>query len=286
MWWAPIAASVGSSLVNKVFGSSPQRTEQTVNLKEMVRDAKDAGFNPLTVLNATGGQGWGAQISSQDLDIGTMAAGAVLQGIGDYWSQQQNRELLDAQIDLAKAQTASLESAYQAGPFSAPVQDVSGTKSTGGQSPTVSERLVTGHTWDRVNLSFPDGKTDVPIELVGPELPVDPSGNFGLTEPGSMTVVGRTGQTTTIPYVEVEGEGFFMGMGIALEQRLQRSTSWQMLKDSSVGSALANIPAAASIVLNPEQVTIPAMPSGTRKANKSAATPGWLGNKFGDFHFE
>lgn len=283
-WWAPIAANVGGALINKVLGSGEQRQQQSVDLKKMVADAQAAGFNPLTVLNATGGQGWGSQVSATDLDFGTMAAGAALQGIGDFWGQQQNRELLNAQIDLAKAQTASLKGAYQAGPFSAPVQDVSGTKGTGGQSPQVSERLVTGHTWNR--LSFPKGSTDIPIELTGPEIPVDPHGNFGLTEPGSMTVVGRDGQTTTIPYVEVEGEGFFMGIGIALEQRLQRSTAWQSLKDSSVGSALSNIPKAASIVLNPEQVTIPAIPSTSRKKNKAAATPGWLENKYGDFHFE
>jgi len=124
---ATIGASVGSSLVSGILGRSKSQTSQSVNLKKMVKDAQAAGFNPLTVLQATGGSGWGSQASASDLDFGSMAAAAAVQGVSDYWSQQQQRDLMDAQIDLTQAETQSIRGQLgqrQAALQGAPVQEV------------------------------------------------------------------------------------------------------------------------------------------------------------------
>lgn len=188
MWWAPIAASVGGSLINKVLGSGEQKTEETRDLKKMVKDAKDAGFNPLTVLNATGGQGWGAQVSSTDLDFGTMAAGAALQGIGDYWAQQQNRELMDAQIDLAKAQAASLTGAAQVGPFGSAVRTVQSAGRSGGIAETAPR------TWPVGATTTYSGKAQTAFGFpLDTDAVVDESDKFRTKEEGSKNAYSYLG---------------------------------------------------------------------------------------------
>lgn len=96
---------------------------QKVDLGELVAEAQAAGFNPSTVLNATGGQGFGSsQISATDLDIGSTYGGPsiasmALTGIGDYFQQNEDRELRRAEIDLIRAQTRQLNSQTQSSPI-------------------------------------------------------------------------------------------------------------------------------------------------------------------------
>ena len=124
-----IGASVGGSLVSGLLNKG-KKTTQSTDLKKMVADAQAAGFNPATVLQATGGQGWGSQVSSNDFDVGSMAASAALQGVGDYFAGQQERDLLDAQINLAKAQIQNLASPVLTPTFGGQVQDVSDGRQT------------------------------------------------------------------------------------------------------------------------------------------------------------
>jgi len=105
---ASVVGSIGSTLLGGLFGKKKEQQTQRLDLGQMVSDARANGFNPLTVLQATGGQGWSTQASSSDLDFGAMAAAAVVEGFGDYWSQSKERELMDAQIDLTRAQAATL----------------------------------------------------------------------------------------------------------------------------------------------------------------------------------
>lgn len=128
---AAIGGSVLSSVAGKLLnrsGSSRTEQQQSVDLKKMVADAQEAGFNPLTVLQATGGQGWGgtSQVSSQDFDFGSILAGAALTGFADYFGGEQERRFNEAQIDLVKAQTQSFRNQVapgvqtRAGPFVGP----------------------------------------------------------------------------------------------------------------------------------------------------------------------
>lgn len=107
-WLAPVLGGIASSVAGSILGSGDQRTQESIDLQKLVRDAQAAGFNPLTALQATGGRGWGSTVSSNDLDFGDMAAAAIMQGFGDYWTQKQTRDLQTSQKALVDAQTQSL----------------------------------------------------------------------------------------------------------------------------------------------------------------------------------
>lgn len=115
-----VLGSVATSLLGGILGSGKSKSSSNLDLIKLRDDAQAAGFNPLTVLNATGGQGFTSQASSTDINFGAAAAAAIGAGVADYWTGKQERDLVDAQIDLTKAQTASI----QAGPFGASVRSV------------------------------------------------------------------------------------------------------------------------------------------------------------------
>jgi len=137
-WVAP-AIGAASSLLGGFMNKGPslsdqlkvmQRTEEK-KYKWIVEGAQRAGFNPLTALQAGGGQMTQTQAGANDFDTGSMIAAAVLNGVGDYWNQRKDQELAEAQIDLIKAQTESLKTdqapgAWGSRPVGGPVRDVSG----------------------------------------------------------------------------------------------------------------------------------------------------------------
>lgn len=141
-----VASGLGSSISNKLFGGGEQRQEEGLDLKRLVRTALAAGFNPSTVLNATGGAGFRSQVSSEDLSWGRAIGGGIVQGLGDgladHFLNQQERELTDAKIDLARAQAASIRAETAAGPSLSSVLDV---RNGGIAAPADAERPV-GHT--------------------------------------------------------------------------------------------------------------------------------------------
>lgn len=118
-----ILGGVASSIAGNLFGGS--KNKGRIDYKRLVADAQAAGFNPAFALANGGGAGYAVQASSSDLNPLEIAAGSVLAAVGDYWSQEQERELLDAEIDLARAQEAALRRDAFAGPTLAPVHDVS-----------------------------------------------------------------------------------------------------------------------------------------------------------------
>ncbi|AYP28879.1 MAG: hypothetical protein [Microviridae sp.] len=129
-----IIASAASSLLGGLFGKK-NKTSQSVDLKKLVSDAQQAGFNPLTVLQSTGGTGWGSQVTANDFNPLAAAAAGAAQGFGDYWAQSKDRELLDAQIDLAKAQAGNIRSGASQATFSG-VRDMSGSSVSSQVTPT------------------------------------------------------------------------------------------------------------------------------------------------------
>lgn len=105
-----------------------QAEDAKLDLRELVKKSQAAGFNPLTVLQATGGAGFtgAAQVSATDFSTSSMAAAAAVQGVTDYFTQSQQRELLDAQIDLARAEAASVRDARRTIPTQATLSGMSG----------------------------------------------------------------------------------------------------------------------------------------------------------------
>lgn len=101
-------AQVGSSLIGSILGRK-KKTSSSLDLKKLRQDAVDAGFNPLTVLQSTGGSGhMSQQTGSDDFDVFGATLQAGLQGLSDYHALKKDREVADAQLDLIKAQTQSL----------------------------------------------------------------------------------------------------------------------------------------------------------------------------------
>lgn len=110
--WPAILGAVVPGLINAVFGDShkPQQTKTVTTVKEnysfnrLRKAAEKAGFNPLTVLRATGGG-----IGSTQTSVGTIPgvsrqaqiAGAVADGVGAFFSydpMQTQSDMLDIKL--------------------------------------------------------------------------------------------------------------------------------------------------------------------------------------------
>jgi len=187
-----------------------------IDLKDLRNDAINAGFNPLTVLNATGGAAWQQQASASDFDQLSMAAAAAVQGYNDYWTNEQNRELIDAQIDLSKAQAQSIRQEMQASPFGAPLLNVS--ENTGN-----SDRSGQATTLARPGTDFPNDDNFFTADPRTSRLPVvDP----GSTRPTQSRI--DRGPHKGRYVVGVNGM-YYM---------LPRGTSPQALFEETLGSAI------------------------------------------------
>lgn len=136
--WQGIAASAAASAVGSLLNRRSSNN-QTMDLQKLVRDAQGAGFNPLTVLQATGGQGWGGNVTSQDFDVFGSALQGAFSSAADYWANEQQREIGQAQIDLARAQIAALNREASRG-----VSGVSGYSGVGGGAPSSAPTVGVG----------------------------------------------------------------------------------------------------------------------------------------------
>ena len=113
-------ASVASSVIGSVIGGKkdkgPQETTSHVDYKRMVKDATEAGFNPLTALRNGGAAGFAntstshPALSSSDAFFGT-AADALQAGVNafaNYDPMQEKRQALE--YDLVQAQLDNIQS--------------------------------------------------------------------------------------------------------------------------------------------------------------------------------
>ncbi|MGF7009265.1 hypothetical protein [Aminobacter sp. BE322] len=105
----------GISLIGKLFGNKPQKTENRVNYKQMVTDAEAAGFNPLTALRNGGAAGF--TTTTQPALSSRAIIGEAMGEVGNFISnfdpmaddrREQEYNLVQAQIANLNASTASM----------------------------------------------------------------------------------------------------------------------------------------------------------------------------------
>lgn len=188
-----VAGSLGSSLLSK--SRSSQTSQESLDLNKLVKDAQAAGFNPLTVLQATGGRGFGgtSQASSSDFDVGSMAAGAALSGIGDYFANDQQRRLAEAEIDLTEARAASLRAAPQN--FAAPPKASIGNQAVRDLSEPANYLPADNATPEKVNATDLAGQELMGNMAVAGDV-VEPSRNWSDAE----VIEGRYGDVVSWAY--------------------------------------------------------------------------------------
>lgn len=109
--WVGPAIAAGASLIGKLFGGGDDKTTQTstVNYKKLVREAEQAGFNPLTALRAGGGAGFTSTTASHPaLSAWTGVTDAIGQFASAYDPEANERAKL--QDDLMRAQLDNIQS--------------------------------------------------------------------------------------------------------------------------------------------------------------------------------
>lgn len=102
----PGIIKAGLSLVGGLFGGKKKGPD----LVKMRDDALEAGFNPGTVLKATGGQGW----MGGELTGGAFMANALKDGFDtwfNYQDEQQDREIADLQKQILQEELKDLQGA-------------------------------------------------------------------------------------------------------------------------------------------------------------------------------
>jgi len=157
-WLAP-ALSAGGGVLSSLLGS--KRKSPQLDLGALVAEAQEHGFNPSTVLKATGGQGFSSSPSVGAGDLLGSVIGAGIQGYGDYLQGEQNRRLADAQIALAEAQTANVTRQTQASQLSgAPVRNVQDYTSA---TPEIDD-IYTSAYWDDFQGPMPVEKRNFPVK--------------------------------------------------------------------------------------------------------------------------
>lgn len=102
--FASIASAVAGPLVSGLFGSKKKETKQTTDFVQLRKSAEAAGFNPLTALKATGGNGF-TTTTHPGLSSGEFigqALGAGLQAWADYDPMQKERDALEMEMMRAE----------------------------------------------------------------------------------------------------------------------------------------------------------------------------------------
>lgn len=120
--WIPAAITAGASLIGSLFGGGGSSSSSTsINLQKLVRQAEAAGFNPLTVLRSGAASGFMTTHTPALASAQTIAR-AVEQGVNTFMetgvneeTRKQEAELLNAQLELIKAQTNRVKSAPHLG---------------------------------------------------------------------------------------------------------------------------------------------------------------------------
>jgi len=280
MGWAPVLGAV----IGGIFGKKKAKRDRQRALddakwqfKRLRQSAELGGFNPLTALENTGTAGFNNLPSgSAPLASAAIITNAI-QGASDAITgedaKQRARDSVQdqlAQIALDQAKSGFKNYVPQV-PVSMPTKTtMAGTKI--GSTPANNVGMTKpplGVDFTPPALTLPD--EGIPAEFVSQQVEISPDGRVAKAEPGWIDVIDKDGYVTSIPHVEVETEGLGVGMFLAAKKRISQSTSFQAIADSSVGSALSNIPKALQIVLNPETVVIP--PLTLEKQRKPANHP-------------
>ena len=108
-------AAAGLGALGAYKSAKAMRGANDLDLQKLRREAEQNGFNPLTVLRATGGQG------STKGPSGNLASGAFFQtfaqGIPSILEANYNKKMKDAQLTNLNASTKSLLSNIQNDPY-------------------------------------------------------------------------------------------------------------------------------------------------------------------------
>lgn len=100
-----IVAGIGSaipSLLGGLFGGSSKPQQQEINFKKLRDNALAAGFNPVTALRATGGQGFGVTPGISSAEFVANALGEGVRGALGYDPLARRREELE--VDILQAE--------------------------------------------------------------------------------------------------------------------------------------------------------------------------------------
>jgi len=113
MWGAIASAAIGALGARKT--AKAMQGANDLDLAKLRREAEQNGFNPLTVLRATGGQG------STKGPSGKLASGAFFQtfaqGIPSIFEANYNKKMKAAQLENINASTESMLSNIQNDPY-------------------------------------------------------------------------------------------------------------------------------------------------------------------------
>lgn len=94
------AAKIGSAILGGIGMFKKRREPPAVNLGEVRRQAELHGFNPLTVLRATGGLGFNQGARMQPLTAFSDTFAATADAVFGFQEMRQREELHDAQLSI------------------------------------------------------------------------------------------------------------------------------------------------------------------------------------------
>ena len=117
-WLAP-ALQLGGAVLGMIGGRRQEPQNQSIDFKRLRKEAQRAGFNPVTALQATGGQGFqrgfGSSMTNLELLGGAMgAAGDFFQATDpiNRETRELENELLREQIGLARQDRIARQEGY------------------------------------------------------------------------------------------------------------------------------------------------------------------------------
>jgi len=110
---APALISAGASLLSGLLGG---KKKTGIDLAALRRDALSNGFNPLTVLSATGGGGY-ERSSGPSLSSGAYLAEAIQRGVDTYFNTPPSEDIGAKSVKLANDYIAAKKAARERQPF-------------------------------------------------------------------------------------------------------------------------------------------------------------------------
>jgi len=106
-------AQVGSALIGATAaGKAAKASQRGTDLKKLRKESEAAGFNPLTVLRTTGGQGFnkgssGALASASFWSSFANSAGQIVEQFDPYRQEMRRLDLAQAQASLANTKAST-----------------------------------------------------------------------------------------------------------------------------------------------------------------------------------
>lgn len=253
---ATAATAAIPSLVSKLFGGSKKTQTSRTNFKQLRDDALAAGFNPLTALRATGGQGHTIQtqaISSKEFLRNALVDGATAAVNYDPLAkrrQQLEIEILEAERDNLR-RVPTFGAANTLG-FPAPPQigedQILGGPKVGASKvrPPVRRDLK---NVPRLQVISPSGDTYL-------QIPADPARRLGITHRNEQIMV----EDLTALIGDMAGEGMTLLSLTDIAKNM--GVPVQVLR-KELGGNIPNLPDQDEIGVKPGTVKIDAY--GNRK---------------------